>query len=142
MSWTQEQADAHQRRHGFSPPVTGTPVVIEAERTPAARVEVKAERDLQARIYAYLTQHRQAGTVREIIIPPMHLRSQLPAGWPDLTFAYRGRAVALEAKLPGKEAEPHQAERHERMRADGWLVAVVHSVDEAAAVLDAVDSRF
>ena len=139
MNWTPAQAEAHQRRHGFASPVVAAPVVTEAERATAARVEVKAERDLQARIYAYLTQHRQAGTVRGVINPPMHKRSQLPTGWPDFTFAYRGKAVALEAKLPGNKAEPHQAERHEQMRADGWFVMVVHSVDEAAAVLDAVD---
>lgn len=91
------------------------------------------------RTVAYLTQHRQKGTVRGVINPPMNKRNQLPTGWPDFTFVYRGKAVALEAKMPGKKAEPHQEKCHDDMRADGWFVMVVHSVDDAAAVLDAVD---
>ncbi len=139
MNWTQKDIDAHHQRHGLALVPVAAPLVTEAERTTAARVEVKAERDLQARIYAYLTQHREKGTVHGVINPPMHKRTQLPTGWPDFSFVYRGKAVALEAKIPGKKAEPHQVKCHEEMRTDGWLVMVVNSVDDAAAVLDAVD---
>ena len=139
MNFTQKQHDDHQRRHGFAPSPSALTPVTNVCAASAARVQEKGERQLQASIYAYLTQHRQKDTVRGVINPPMHRRSLLPSGWPDFTFAYRGRPIALEAKMPGKDAEAHQAACHDRMRADGWLVWVVRSVDDVASALDAVD---
>ena len=66
----------------------------------------------------------------EFLCPPMHKRSGLPIGWPDLTFAYMPKGsvqaipVALEVKVWGQKPRPEQSARHEAMRRNGWLVGL------------------
>lgn len=59
------------------------------------------------------------------------------AGWPDLVVvAAAPRQLFLEVKAPGGRVSPAQRDCHERLRALGWAVAVVHSVDEALDALE------
>ena len=55
----------------------------------------------------------------EFICPPMNRRSALPEGWPDMTFARNGVAIALEVKTNGNTARKSQKARHEAMKANG-----------------------
>lgn len=136
--WSPAQFREYQRT-GKLPAGVAFPVVAEPAPSQPVGTEHRAEGTLQRGIIAYLTQHRKKGTVAGVINPPMNRRSTLPSGWPDITFAYRGKPVALEVKLPGKNAEPHQIQCHERLRTDGWLVMIVHSVADVGEVLNAVD---
>jgi hypothetical protein len=94
--------------------------------------EAKNERDLQDQIQAFLQ-------IREIIVgrQRMDKKSNMIEGWPDIVFCYRGIPWAWEVKLPGKEPEPHQQACLEKMRANGWRVAVVSSVSHARELIGA-----
>lgn len=56
-------------------------------------------------------------------------------GVPDLCALWRGGAAFLEVKRPGGRLSPDQRAIHERLRALGWPVTVVTSVDEAYTYL-------
>ena len=75
------------------------------------------------------------------INPPMHKKSEMPLGWPDHTFAYRGVPVAIECKVVGQKPKPHQAERMESMRRNGWTVIVAYDVTDAQKLLRAIDAN-
>ena len=57
------------------------------------------------------------------------------AGYPDLIGVLAGRTVALEVKLPGRDATPLQAAVLRRLAAAGALTGVVHSWEETEIVL-------
>ena len=59
-------------------------------------------------------------------------------GSPDLILilAPGGRLVGLEVKRPGEDATPEQRHVHAIWRRFGAVVAMVHDVEEARAVLD------
>jgi hypothetical protein len=50
-------------------------------------------------------------------------------------LAPMGRWFCLEVKMPGKEAEPHQAAWLQNVRSLGGFAAVVHSIGEAEEAL-------
>lgn len=62
----------------------------------------------------------------------------LGVGSPDLILilAPGGRLVGLEVKRPGEDATSEQLRVHAIWRRFGAVVAVVHDVEEARAVLD------
>lgn len=61
-------------------------------------------------------------------------------GWPDLMLLLpEGEAVFFEVKAPKGRLTDAQAAVRERLQALGFRVAVVRSVDEAAALLDEWD---
>lgn len=49
---------------------------------------------------------------------------------PDLLAQRKGRSVWIEMKKPGSEPNEGQLKRHEELRADGFTVLVLHSLDE------------
>lgn len=63
--------------------------------------------------------------------------SGFSAGWPDLEIVWQGRAYFLELKSEKGRVSPAQAECHAGLIAAGAHVAVVRSLDEAAAQLRA-----
>lgn len=92
----------------------------------ASRSVVKAEKQLQGLIYNFL----RVNDV-EVLWHRTDKKSHATVGWPDLTFALLGRAVAWEVKLPGRKPEEHQTNLHERMLLNGWTVEVVTSLEQA-----------
>jgi hypothetical protein len=76
----------------------------------------------------------------EFINPAMNKRSQLPIGWPDFTFAYRGRAIAVEAKTVCGSLSMEQKTLHPKLTANGWLVVMAHSVADVQSAMRSVDS--
>ena len=71
-----------------------------------------------------------------VIRQRMDRRSNVAIGTPDILFAWDGAAVAWEVKLPGKQPTAEQREAMAHMERNGWRVAVVHSVGEAAEILE------
>jgi hypothetical protein len=65
-----------------------------------------------------------------VLTLPIHAAPLGPS--PPVGF---GLFVALEVKVPGKAAEPHQAEWLASVRARGGFAAVVHSVASARAAI-------
>lgn len=92
----------------------------------ASRSVIKLEKQLQGLIYNFL----RVNDV-EVCWHRTDKKSGATVGWPDLTFAIHGRAVAWEVKLPGRKPEQHQAALHERMKANGWAVEVMFTLEQA-----------
>lgn len=92
------------------------------------------EREFQSHVRSYLS-------CREIefINPPMNRKSQLPPGWPDFTFCYRGRAVAIETKTIAGKLSPDQKTQHRKMRLNGWIIIVPKSIPEIAELFAVID---
>jgi hypothetical protein len=118
---------ADRRAAGLPPPVS------EIVSRAAAKSDLKREKELQIEIENWL---RLRGLTA--IRSRMDRKTSNNVGTPDFIFAVRGRAVALEAKLPGKRPTPEQERFLCALVGDGWFVSVVHTLDEArAAVTDA-----
>lgn len=63
------------------------------------------------------------------------------AGWPDLMGVYKGLALCIEVKLPGKEntVTELQAETLAGLRAAGAVALVLSSMRQLNHVLDCID---
>jgi hypothetical protein len=61
-------------------------------------------------------------------------------GLPDILGCLRGRAVALEVKMPGEGPTPLQAFRLAEYARAGAVASVVYSADQAIALLDELPS--
>jgi hypothetical protein len=96
----------------------------------AARV--KSERDLQNLIESYLN-------LRGIVAirSRMDKKTTTPAGTPDFLLALAGRAVALEAKLPGELLTKDQQAMKDKMSLppNGWRWITVYSLDDVKTLL-------
>lgn len=90
----------------------------------------KSEKELQEQIASYLRQHDIFYNVNRMDRPTSCI-----VGWPDLTFAVDGQAVAWEVKMPGKKRTPEQLEAMAKLIRDGWEYRLITSVAEAAAHL-------
>lgn len=97
----------------------------------AAKLSAVYERELQKHLRNLLAQ-------RDIVcgVSIFGRKSTYTEGWPDITFALDGRACAWECKIRADKPSAEQAAMHRKMRANGWLVAVVRNLDEARAFLD------
>ena len=65
----------------------------------------------------------------------------LGIGSADLVGCYRGRFIALEIKRPGKSATAEQQQWLACVRYNGGVAEVVHSVDEAIAVVQRMGAK-
>ena len=82
------------------------------------------ESDLQRDGDQWLTDHGVAISLH------FSIYAREKKGWPDSTFAIRGRACAVEYKVGKRKPTEEQLKCHARLRRDGWQVAVCRSVDE------------
>lgn len=94
VSWTEAEVLAHNARHA-------TPA--ERERK-ALAAELDDERQLHAQIANWL---RVKG-VRAVVHSRMDKRATQHPGTADFCFAVRGQAVAVEAKVAGRQPTPGQ----------------------------------
>ena len=101
----------------------------------AAKQEAKREREIHEQIENWLRQ-------REITY--RHDRMDKPTtgtiGWPDFTFAVKGRAVALEVKMPGAQPSDDQIKCMSGLVRDGWFVRVVYSLADVLNAVREVDA--
>ncbi len=65
--------------------------------------------------------------------------SQFQTGWPDIVGCSRGRAFALEVKVPGRQATALQAMILERWRKAGAITGVVHGMAEVEVLINLID---
>ena len=96
-----------------------------------AKADVKAERDLQ----------RHIGNLLRLRGIPfnqsrMDRRTSCAVGWPDFTFAVGGVPFAWEVKTAKGQLTGEQDVLHVLMRACGWRVSVIRSVQQALDVLN------
>lgn len=68
-------------------------------------------------------------------------RSTINAGTPDLICAHNGKPFAFEVKTQSGKCSDEQLRVHEQMRANGWTVLVVRSVEEVRDALRKVDTK-
>ncbi len=118
---------ADRKTAGLPPPIS------ELAAKSVAKSYLKREKELQNQIVSWLR-------LRNVTVLWSRMDRRLTAtiGWPDITFAVKGRAVALEAKLPGCEPTEDQRRVMAGLSSDGWAVKVVHSLDEARAVVESL----
>jgi len=85
----------------------------------------KAERDLQSEIRQYLE-------LREIVFinPAMFRKSQLPAGWPDFSFAFCEIPILWETKSLQGKLRDSQASIVAKLVRNGWRFRLIRSVEE------------
>lgn len=74
-------------------------------------------------------------SVPELVVRKRWGSEMAAAGDPDLAGCYRGRHFELEVKAPGGRLTRIQEVRLEEWRAAGAVVGIVHSPDEALAIL-------
>lgn len=99
-----------------------------------AKFEAREEKVLQGEVSKFLSFQRAQGRC-QFIIPPMHEKSRLPEGWPDLTlFISNGKAVLIEFKAPGGATRPTQTTMHASLLSLGHPVRIVRSVAEFIAI--------
>jgi hypothetical protein len=100
------------------------------EALDAARI--KSERDLQNVMESYFN-------LRGVVASRsrMDKKTRTKKGTPDFLLALHGRAIAIEAKLPGEELTEDQAKMKERMTAppNEWEWVTAYSLDDVKAVL-------
>ena len=62
-------------------------------------------------------------------------RSGKQAGAPDLMLIFKGKAIGVEVKLPGKKQQPNQVEFERKMKMAGGGYHVIHSPEEALDII-------
>jgi hypothetical protein len=67
-------------------------------------------------------------------------RAREHAGYPDLTFVYKGVPMACELKKKDGVVSEDQEDTMAAMRLDGWRVRVCRTFEEFKAWLDEVES--
>ncbi len=117
-------------RHGAKDAQTGQEWELPDTSTQAERESGKG--GLQEQISNWLDTHGY----ESLHISP---RGREKKGWPDNVFAIRGQAVAIEAKAKGRKPTDVQDVCHRNLRANGWTVRVVHSLDEVIALVRAME---
>lgn len=60
-------------------------------------------------------------------------------GWPDFTFAIRGHACAVEAKVGDNDLQEDQLKVISEMILNGWKVAVIRGISELKQFLDEME---
>jgi hypothetical protein len=96
----------------------------------------QSERELHEQLFALLGRNEVV-----YIHAPMFRRSQLPPGWPDFSFVYRGVALAWECKVGGEEPNDEQRKMHVRLTANGWKVDVIESLEQAQNILKEINEK-
>lgn len=100
-----------------------------------AIAKARDERELQEQICSLL-RRRDVPFIR----PAMFRKSQLPPGWPDITFGYRGAPIGWECKSAIGKLSPEQLEMHAKMKACGWQISTIRTLQEAVEILQKLDS--
>jgi len=105
--------------------------------TPEGRVKKAIKQWLDARGYWRAGDARPKDGVRGWYYMPQNMGMGV-SGIPDFVGSgLRGGQPfpwAIEAKAPGGKPTPQQVDRHNEMRAAGWLVLVVDDVSQLAAL--------
>jgi hypothetical protein len=57
-------------------------------------------------------------------------------GWPDRLYLYAGRVLFIEFKRPGEKPRKLQEYIHDRIRRQGFDVALVDNIREGQGVID------
>lgn len=112
------------------------PTRIDLPPAKPSKADDQAEKDFQSDVIAYL---RSAKGIRQIDVD--HTRRGLPAGVPDLRFAYMGRPIFMELKTSKGQTTGEQDKDHERRLMDGWIGGVFRTIPDIKAFLDKLENQ-
>jgi hypothetical protein len=101
------------------------------------KADLKLEKQLQDQIAGHLEIN---GTV--VIRSRMDRKTTTRVGTPDLLFALKGRAIAIEVKRPGHKPSKEQLEMMRQMTANGWRCFVIDDYDEAVKTINKLFLEF
>lgn len=129
MRFTAQQVADHQARVRRN--VEADPKLLDGKFEFA-----QSESDLQDEICRYLS-------LKDIVFArqPMHKRSQLVEGWPDICFAHCGVPVALEAKSKDGKQTPEQELIQVRMEGNGWRYFIVRDLVRVRDILKGIENE-
>ena len=96
----------------------------------ALKCVARSERDLQRIVIAWL---RHRGYT--VIVSAMHMATSNNVGTPDLLLAVKGRALAIECKMPGCSPTEDQLKMMQAMRLDGWVTIVIQHLEQVVSVI-------
>lgn len=115
--------------------------IYEHKRTPPEIIKARqdktneqSERQLQEQMRALLGFR---GIV--YICSKFGKKSTIKPGWPDFTFAIKGRACAVEAKVGDNTLDPDQVLVMAQMDSNGWEVRTIRSLPELKTFLDEME---
>lgn len=114
--------------HIFAP-AADPPFAIQQEPAVPTKADLKLEKELQEQIVGFLERNNTV-----VIRSRTDRKTSTNVGTPDLLFAIRTRAVAMEVKLPGKKPTKEQREMMLRMTGNGWACFIVEAYDEAVEI--------
>lgn len=97
----------------------------------------KSEKEIQSEIIGFI---RLRG-VKQILTPRFGVKTTIKAGWPDITFAYRGLPFFFEVKAKNGRLSDEQIEVITQLNTDGWRGGVVYSVEGVKTYLDNADAE-
>ena len=100
-----------------------------------SKSDVKLEKQLQAQIRGFL--ERNGITV---IQNRTDRATSNNVGTPDLLWAFKGKAIAWEVKLPGKRLTEEQEKMKAKLIADGWSYCTIYTYDEAVFIFQKISS--
>jgi hypothetical protein len=103
--------------------------------------ESKVEAHLTKRVKALGGEVRKvkwigrAGAPDRLVLLPYEVTHDLARGYRTMLYFDSDNIEAaqhplVELKRPGKDAEPHQAREHERLRAAGFVVLVLDTIEK------------
>lgn len=98
------------------------------------KLDCKREKELQENIAALLRQ-RNIWFARQ----RMDKRATGVVGTPDFLFAFMGKPVAFECKVPSGKVTDDQRKCHDAMAENGWFVYVVMSEAVAVTILKSLE---
>lgn len=100
---------------------------LTVENNPKIHADLeRRECDLHDQVYTWLTQHQGlcVGHART------DKKCTFTVGWPDLTFAIKGKACAIELKTSNGKLSDEQIQTIEAMTKDGWTVRVCRNLEQ------------
>ncbi len=105
---------------------------------PYSEYELKysTEAEIQHRIVMRLQD--LGALVLQFAIPGTHRRlgGIIPAGYPDLEVLLDGKVYWMEVKSDKGKSNANQIEMHKKFLAQGFIVHIVRSVEQAEAIIN------
>lgn len=103
------------------------------------KADTRAEREIQNQITTDLTRRGIP-----YCLPRIDRKSTIRKGWPDITFAYRGRFIALEVKTSTGKLRPDQRQCLAALRDEPCrgLAVVVRSLADVIIVIRWVEREY
>ena len=99
----------------------------------ASQSEVLSEKRLQIQLCQLLS-------LKDVtaLTPRFGKKTRMNTGWPDMTFAWRGKPCVWEVKVGTNTLTDEQVAMLDKLKREGWFVAEIRSMEQAFEFLKEV----